>query len=633
MSFDLIGNLRLVDSMSRPLRSAMGNAVKMTGAMAGLGAAITAVGVAQQSINKAMDFEAQIDSISALDKSLARGQKGYQQISQLALDMGSKTSFNALEAAQGIEELIKAGLSAEQVLGGGLEAALNLASAGSLDVASSANVMSIAMNAFKKDMLSPAQAADILASSANSSTLDVNNLRLGIAAVGSVATSLGLTFKDTAAAIAIFGNNGLSASDGGTSLKTFLSRLQPTTKATRTLFEDLGLTTRGMNNQFFDAKGNVKDLASISGVLQKALKGQNAMQRSATLQTLFGSDAIRSASILYAEGAKGVAKFNKSVKEGPTALEVATNKMRGAKSAVEQFQGAIETLQISALQPLMPVIRNLALEAQQLVAKWTPRITAAVTKAVSEASAYLNTHFINNPEFNKIPDINGKINFVFEDIQSTLSSWWSNGGGSDKFREFGKTSATMMGSAFGSALVASPELAFVLGAYIAGTNPNPIGLTIGLSVAMTPQVKRLVDWLMGGLKELNGSASAANLKGYAEWANNTPDGQPMIKGETSLQAPPEDNKPSIYSKVKGALGFASGLDRVPYNNMPARLHKDEAVLTKSEASNWRDQQRGSGSSSGNTININIQASVRNDSDMSELASRIADHIYKHPLHG
>lgn len=39
-------------------------------------------------------------------------------------------------------------------------------------------------------------------------------------------------------------------------------------------------------------------------------------------------------------------------------------------------------------------------------------------------------------------------------------------------------------------------------------------------------------------------------------------------------------------------GFSTGLDYVPYNEFPARLHEGEAVLTKSEATEWRRGESG-----------------------------------------
>lgn len=48
-----------------------------------------------------------------------------------------------------------------------------------------------------------------------------------------------------------------------------------------------------------------------------------------------------------------------------------------------------------------------------------------------------------------------------------------------------------------------------------------------------------------------------------------------------------------FSLQGGGKGYAVGLDYVPYNEFPARLHEGEAVLTKAEADQWR---RGEGSS-------------------------------------
>ncbi|AOK88956.1 phage tail tape measure protein [Paenibacillus polymyxa] len=121
-------------------------------------------------------------------------------------------------------------MSTAQVQAGGLNAALNLATAGGLGLAEAAEVMSTALNSFKKDGLTAAQAADTLAGTANASATDVHDLRYSLAVVGSVADGVGMSFKDANTALGLFANNGLKGADAGTSLKTFLSNLVPATE-------------------------------------------------------------------------------------------------------------------------------------------------------------------------------------------------------------------------------------------------------------------------------------------------------------------------------------------------------------------------------------------------------------------
>lgn len=58
--------------------------------------------------------------------------------------------------------------------------------------------------------------------------------------------------------------------------------------------------------------------------------------------------------------------------------------------------------------------------------------------------------------------------------------------------------------------------------------------------------------------------------------------------------------------VPGGEGRAIGLDYVPYNGMPATLHRGEAILNAPEAEEWR-KGKGRGNSQGITIVQNIQA--------------------------
>ena len=322
MAFDLTAVLRLNDagftsgarSASRSLNSIRTSASSVASQLGLVVGAAGAVALAGASVKKAMDFESQLSTIKALTGATGEEMK---KMSDLALDMGSKTKYSALEAGQGIEELLKAGLAPAAVQAGGLEAALNLATAGGLDLAAAAEIMSTALNAFSKDGMS--------------------------------------------AALGVFAGKGLKGSDAGTSLKTMLLNLSPSTKKATDRFKELGLMTKDGANQFYDAKGNIKSMAEISGVLQKALKDLSSEQRQSTLKTLFGTDAIRAGNILYEAGAKGINDFNKEMSK-VTALQVATEKMNNASGAMEVMKGAFETFQIQVMTPLLPVIKDAALQ-------------------------------------------------------------------------------------------------------------------------------------------------------------------------------------------------------------------------------------------------------------------------------
>jgi len=236
---------------------------------------------------------------------------------------------------------------------------LNLATAGGLDLAEASEIMSTALNSFKKDAMTAADASNILAGTANASATDVHDLKYSLSMVSAVASGIGLNFKDVNSALGVFANNGLKGSDAGTSLKTLLLNLSPITKNQTKEFAALGITTKKGGNQFFDAAGNIKSMAEIAGVLQKQLKGLTNEQRQATLKMMFGTDAIRAANILYEEGADGIKKFQAEM-DKVTAFQVATEKMNNSKGAIEQFKGALETLQISVLLPLLPTIKKAA---------------------------------------------------------------------------------------------------------------------------------------------------------------------------------------------------------------------------------------------------------------------------------
>ncbi|GIP13986.1 hypothetical protein J1TS5_61560 [Paenibacillus macerans] len=649
MAIDIVANLRLLDGVTRPLRKAMSSFAKFGVAATGMSVAVGGVALAADSVKKAMNFEAQMSSIKALTGAT---DKQMQQVQALALEQGAATKYSAMEAAQAIEELLKAGMTTAQVQGGGLNAALNLATAGGLELAEAAETMATSMNAFKKDGLSASQTADILAGTANAAATDIRNIGYAIASAGGVADMAGVSFRDLNAAIGLMSNDGLkSGSDAGTSFKSFLMFLQPQTKKATELFKKLGIGV-GKANKFFE-NGKIRSLDEIAEVLREATKGMTDQDRTATFLDAFGTDAVKAATTLYKAGAKGVKKFYSEMST-TTALKVAEEKMNNAAGAVEQFQGAIETLQISALLPTMPILKDFANAAAEFVGKYTPQITAAMERLVSKAKNYLSTHFTNNPEFQKLTTLESQVKFVLDDLTPVMGDALKLGG------QLATNVIAGLASEMTKGILNNPVLATTLGVAALIASPTPIGLTVALSVTAPAWFKALVEgtspvirqkeefnrqfsaWEKGIEDATKREAEGKPAPGAAEgWYFSAP--EPKSWGEKALEGFKDGlsdftswvKHPTIsslkdysnntgVSSSKGSFGkgHSSGLDRVPYNGYPARLHKDETVLTRGEAAEYREQQRGGGGGRPVTINLG-GVTINNDTDVDAICAKIA----------
>ncbi|QDX93640.1 phage tail tape measure protein [Brevibacillus laterosporus] len=596
--FDLLARIRLVDNAS----SALGSITAKLGTLA---AAAGATAVVFKSVNKAMDFEAQLSSIQALTGATNTEMAAMQK---LALDMGAKTKYNALEAAQGIEELLKAGLSPATVQAGGLEAALNLATAGGLGLAEAAEIMSTSLNAYKADSMTAAKASDILAGTANASATGVSDLRFSLSAVSAVAAGVGMTFKDTNIALGLFANNALKGSDAGTSLKTMLMNLQPTTDDQIELFKKLGIVTKNGANQFYTAKGKLKSLEEISGTLNKALGGLTDQQRMLALETMFGSDAIRAANILYKEGAKGVKDFEQEMLK-VTALDVAKKKMDNASGAVEQLSGALETMQISAMLPFMPIIKRIALGAADFSDKISPSIVSAMERASKGVSSFID-ELAKDTTFKNLEWGDAFI-YATDKAFDKLNGWISSSGGNQldkaisKLAEMGASAGAVLVSGMGSTALATikenPMMALLLGGYVGLAAPGPIQLKaiLGLSVAASPHVMKLIDWLRGYkpegsidiLTNLDQKAAEMREKGL------DPSKTPIYGGGTLTGTAPEKSFSDKVSDWIDNIGLPTpgrqeapsisssryhGIDYVPRDGMTFRLHQGEKVMTAQE---------------------------------------------------
>lgn len=452
-----------LDKINNALTSPLGILGVGAGAV-GIGGLIT------NSAQKSMDFTAEISNIKALT-----GMQGaeIEAVRQRALDLGKSTKYSALEAAQGMTELLKAGVDTKSVLGEASQAALDLAAAGDLSLTEAAEVMSTAMNVFgTKDAT---HVADLLAGAANASATDVHEMKYAFSQVAADAHGVGMSIDDVNVALATFAQYGQKGEKAGTGLRNMLNNLQPHTKPAAETFSKFNFLDSNGNSVFYTAEGKLKSMAEIADIMQKNLGKLNPAELDMALYDMFGVEGKGLAKVIMEQGAKAFIAMEKEMKKF-TASSVALEKLNNAKGDIEQLRGAFETFQIEALAPLEPAIRVVATAFTDFFsnADTLENVKSNVTEINDEIVAFMD-NLASDEKFQQM-QWGDKIVFLLDQMMIKMDEWASGSGG----EQFGKvmTKLAEIGiKAFVGALTGMIKAAF--NSAIEGNFSSAIALGLG----------------------------------------------------------------------------------------------------------------------------------------------------------
>lgn len=331
-----------------------GHALRFAGQLLGLNSIVNLVqNVLSDGARAALDFGASIASVGAISDASA---SQLAKLSDLARSSGKDLGIGPAEGAKGLQELIKGGVSTEAALGGALRATELLAKAGGVDLASAAEISATALNAFGLSASQLAHVADLVAGASNASSIGVEDFRQSLAQAGAVARTSGVSFEETAVAIAELGQAGIKGSDAGTSLRTFLLSLTPTAGAATDALRQLGIITQDGTNRFFDASGKAKNFADIQQLLNQALVGYNDQQKTAILQTIFGTDALRAAAVFSRQGAAGFDALAAAMGK-VSAATVAAKQTDSLRGDLDKLRAAADNAAVSLEKAFDPALR------------------------------------------------------------------------------------------------------------------------------------------------------------------------------------------------------------------------------------------------------------------------------------
>lgn len=329
-----------------------------------------------EAIKAAASFDSKMALVRTLSKATA-GQMG--ELRNAALTVGQAYGYTANDVADAEAELVKAGISVSDIMGGALTGALTLAAAGQTDVATATEIAAAAMTQFQLKGADIPHVADLLAAGADKALGSITDLGYGLAAVGTTAHQYGITIDETVGTLAALAQAGQIGSRGGTELNQMLLKLAAPGHAASVEMKTLGINA-------YDASGQFVGLTNFAGQLHDKLGPLTQAQRTHAEAVIFGSRAIKAANVLYQDGAAGIADWTKKVDAAGFAELQAAGKLDSLSGDWQKFTAALQTALIGAGEGSQGVLRGIVQDATGAVDAWN-RLPAPIKSVATDLTA------------------------------------------------------------------------------------------------------------------------------------------------------------------------------------------------------------------------------------------------------
>ena len=309
-----------------------------------------------------------------------------QALADAVGDAAAESVYSMQDAADAALNFARQGWSAQQAADM-IAPAMRLAAGTETEVATVTEGLGVAMKAFNLSSEEATNTADVFAKAQAQANTTVTELFEAVSTGGAIFESVGWSLNDLCVVTDVFGEAGISASEGMNAMKTGLMRLaSPTDDAAKTL-KNLGVS-------IFDANGKMDDMVTVQKKLHDAFAKMDGNDE-AILQAaddIFGkSQGSKWLSFVNA-APDTVKKFSDSLQDcSGTAQDMSDALMSGAGGALESLESSIDVLSyqlgellgttitpiVNKITEVVEYIRSLDTEQQKQIVKWGA-IAAAV---------------------------------------------------------------------------------------------------------------------------------------------------------------------------------------------------------------------------------------------------------------
>lgn len=319
----------------------------------------------------AVDFDSQIQQIGPLLTNggavTAKFKAQLDEMSTASKNWSKTYGVSTTEINNGMAELVRRGYTTAQVLGS-MPAILNATKASGEDMGTVMNATASIVEQFGLKSSSTAatlknttMVTDALTYAANATASGFGDMSDAMKYAGPVASSLGMSVQQTAAAIGVLSNRGIEGQKAGTGLRGILTSLVKPTAMAQNAFKKMGISTKELQNDSHDLPQLISDIT-------KGTNGWSKAERGKALAQAFGKENQTAMNALVAAGSKS--------------LQDLTNKTNAAGGATKKVADQMNNTSANNVKKLTASLQVLGIEiGDKLVPKLLPLVND-VTKAV-----------------------------------------------------------------------------------------------------------------------------------------------------------------------------------------------------------------------------------------------------------
>lgn len=331
--------------------SKIGGAFKAVGKVAKtamVAGSAAAVAFTKTSIDAGMSFDSAMSQVAA---TMGTTVDKIGNVKAKAEEMGRTTKYTATEAAEGMNILAQAGLSADEQISG-IGTVLNLASAGAMSLEESASYTAGAVKGFGDSMSNASYYADLMAKGATLANTDVRGLGEAFSGSAATAKNYGQAADSVTLSLLRLAEQNVTGSEASMALNRAMADLYtPTDDASKAL-DQLGVSA-------YKSNGEAKDFNDLVDELNGSLQGMTAEQKNNALATIFTTQGLQAFNKMTASSDATVQKFWKGIQDSSgSAAQQAATQLDNLQGDITLLSSATEGLQLAFYNTFSGTIRG-----------------------------------------------------------------------------------------------------------------------------------------------------------------------------------------------------------------------------------------------------------------------------------